>query len=155
MKAFTALVLVSIMLSVSTVASPTCAYDEPLVGVKEGDWMEYNVDITGIPPPIHNVTWMRIEVLQIEGKAAFSVNLTVRYANGTFYSSIWKFNFTEGNVEGWVIIPSNLGPKDTFYDNFLKNRQKHSYREPRAKNSVKCKPNSNIWKRLLQNQGMG
>jgi hypothetical protein len=40
--------------------------------------------------------------------------------NGTFYSSIWKFNFTKGNTEGWIIIPPNLSPKDTFYDNFSK-----------------------------------
>ncbi len=47
---------------------------------------------------------------------AFSVNLTARYANGTIGSAVWKFNFTEGNVGGWIIIPSNLGPGDTFYD---------------------------------------
>jgi hypothetical protein len=48
------------------------------------------------------------------------VNLTVRFANGTLDSSIWKFNFTEGNTEGWVIIPSGLGSGDTFFDNFSK-----------------------------------
>ncbi len=31
-------------------------------------------------------------------------------------SSIWEFNFTEGEVEGWVIIPPNLGVGDIFYD---------------------------------------
>jgi hypothetical protein len=62
---------------------------------------------------------MRMEVLQVNG-ADFQVNVTVRFLNGTFYSSIWKFNFTKGNTEGWIIIPSNLSPKDTFYDNFSK-----------------------------------
>ena len=46
------------------------------------------------------------------------MNLTSRYANGTVGSAIWKFNFTEGNVGGWIIIPSNLGPGDTFYDSW-------------------------------------
>ena len=117
MKAFTALILASIIVSVSIIASPTLAYDEPSVGVKEGDWIEYNISVTGTgtPPPTHDVRWMRIETLPVQS-AAFSVNLTVRYANGTIGSAVWKFNFTEGNVEGWIIIPSNLGPGDTFYD---------------------------------------
>lgn len=117
MKAFTALILASIIVSFSIIASPTLAYDEPSVGVKEGDWIEYNISVTGTgtPPPTHDVRWFRIQILQIQG-AAFSVNLTARYANGTLGSAVWKFNFTEGNVGGWIIIPSNLGPGDTFYD---------------------------------------
>jgi len=92
-------------------------YDEPLVGVKEGDWIEYNVSITGTGamPPTHDVNWMRIEVLPVQG-TKFSVNLTSKYSNGTIGSAIWKFNFTEGELGGWIIIPSNLSPGDTFYD---------------------------------------
>ena len=125
MKAFTALILASIIVSVSVIASPTLAYDEPSVGVKEGDWIEYNVSITGTgtPPPTHDVRWFRIEILPVQG-AAFSVNLTARYANGTLGSAVWKFNFTEGNVGGWIIIPSNLGPGDTFYDSWTTETRK-------------------------------
>jgi hypothetical protein len=112
-----ALILASIIVSVSIIASPSLAYGEPSVGVKEGDWMEYDINVTGTgtPPPTHDVRWMRITILPVQG-TAFSANFTVRYANGTVGSAIWKFNFTEGNVEGWLIIPSNLGPGDTFYD---------------------------------------
>jgi hypothetical protein len=117
MKTVTALLLIGIIVSLSIIASPTLASDEPSVGVKKGDWIEYNISVTGTgtPPPTHNVRWMKLEILQIQG-AAFSVNLTARYANGTIGSAVWKFNFTEGNVGGWLIIPSNLGPGDTFYD---------------------------------------
>jgi len=114
MKTFAATILVCILAAVS-ILLPAGGYGAPSVGVKEGDWIVYKVNITGTPPPIHNVTWMKMEVLQVHG-AAFSVNLTVRYTNGTLYSSIWKFNFTGGNEEGWIIIPSNLGAGDTFYD---------------------------------------
>jgi uncharacterized membrane protein YozB (DUF420 family) len=65
---------------------------------------------------------MRIEILPVQG-AAFSVNLTSRYANGTIGSAVWKFNFTEGNVGGWIIIPSNLSPGDTFYDSSIHNNK--------------------------------
>jgi hypothetical protein len=117
MKACTALTLAIIVVSVSIIAPPTLAYAELSVGVKEGDWTEYDVSMTGTGsmPPTHDVRWFRLEVLQVQG-TAFSVNLTARYANGTVGSAIWKFNFTEGNVGGWIIIPSNLGSGDTFYD---------------------------------------
>jgi len=119
MKAFTALVLATIMVTVLISASPALAFDEPLVGVKEGDWIEYNVSVTGTGamPPTHDVRWFKIEVLPIQG-AAFSVNLTSKYVNGTLGSDIWEFNFTEGNVGGWIIIPSSLSPGDTFYDSW-------------------------------------
>jgi len=88
-----------------------------LWGVKEGDFIEYNISVTGTgtPPPTHDVRWMRIDILQVYG-AVFSVNVTARYANGTVGSEVWDFNFTAGNVGGWIIIPSNLSPGDTFYD---------------------------------------
>src|SRR4030042_2529529 len=124
MKALTSLILASIIVSVAIIASPARAYDEPSVGVEEGDWIEYNISVTGTgtPPPTHDVRWMRIEILPVQG-AAFSANLTARYANGTVGSAIWKFNFTEGNVGGWIIIPSNLDVGDTFYDSSIHNHK--------------------------------
>jgi len=117
MKALTVLMLVGLIVSVSVMASSVLAYYEPSVGVKEGDSIEYNIIVTGTgtPPPTHDVRWMRIDILQVYG-AVFSVNITARYANGTVGSEVWDFNFTAGNVGGWIIIPSNLSPGDTFYD---------------------------------------
>ncbi|MCW4008967.1 MAG: hypothetical protein NWF09_09820 [Candidatus Bathyarchaeota archaeon] len=117
LKVAAALILASIIVTVLVGAAAALAYGVPSVGVKEGDWIEYTVSITGkgTPPPTHDVRWFRMEVLQVQG-AAFSVNLTARYANGTVGSAIWQFNFTEGHVEGWMIIPANLSPGDTFYD---------------------------------------
>lgn len=118
MQAFTTLLLTITIVSV--IVSPVLAYEEPWVGVKEGDWIEYNVSVTGIGamPPTHDVRWMRMEILKVQG-AAFSMNLTVNYANGTIGSAVWEFNFTEGNVGGWLIVPSNLGFGDTFYDSSI------------------------------------
>ena len=116
MKAFTLLILVIIFVSFSIVVSPTSANDNSLVGVKYGDWIEYTVSITGpTSAPAHNITWFRIEILDIES-VAFQANVTVKNVNGTLSSSNWKFNFTEGQVEGWVIIPANLGVGNNFYD---------------------------------------
>lgn len=104
------------IISISIVVSPTSANDNPLVGVKKGDWIEYTVSITGPASALaHNITWFRIEILTVED-AAFQANVTVKNVNGSLSSSTWKFNFTEGEVEGWVIIPANLGVGNTFYD---------------------------------------
>ena len=92
----------------------TVTYGEPAVGVKEGDWIEYTVEATGTPPPGQDLNWVRIEILDVEG-AVFHANFTVRNVNGTVSSSIRNFNFTKGAAD-WTIIPSNLGPGDTFYD---------------------------------------
>ena len=120
MKTVYALILASLIVSVSIIASSPLAYGEASVGVKKGDWIEYNINMTGsgTPPPTHDVRWMRIEVLPVQGKA-FSINVTARYANGTIGSAVWKFNFSEGDVGGWIIIPANLGPGDTFYDSSI------------------------------------
>lgn len=124
MKAVTALTMASIMVTVLILAIPALASAEPSVGVKEGDWIEYDISVSGVgtPPPTHDVRWMRIEVLPVQG-SAFSANITSRYANGTVGSAVWKFNFTEGNVGGWIIIPSNLSPGDTFYDSSIHNKK--------------------------------
>jgi hypothetical protein len=122
MKGFTALIMVSIV-AVSIIVLPALAY-APSVGVKEGDWIEYDISVCGVgtPPPTHDVRWMRLEILSIQG-SAFSANITSMYANGTVGSAVWKFNFTEGNVGGWIIIPSNLSPGDTFYDSSIHNKK--------------------------------
>ena len=96
--------------------SPVVAFEESSVGVKKGDWIEYAVNITGgTPPPKLAIDSYRIEILDVEG-ATFQANFTVRYVNGTVDSSVWNYNFTEGQVGGWTIIPPNLGVGDIFYD---------------------------------------
>jgi hypothetical protein len=87
MKAFTASTLAIIMVSFSIIASPALAYGEHSVGVKKGDWIEYTVEITGpTSAPSHNITWFRMEILNVEG-TAFQANVTVRNVNGTLSSS--------------------------------------------------------------------
>ncbi len=118
MKPFTALALVCVLFSFSALLVPVAAVNHPTVGVKNGDWIEYRIEMTGqTANPAKNMTWFRMDILNVEG-AAFDVNVTVRYINGTLRSSIWKFNFTEGNYGGWTVIPANLNPGDTFYDSW-------------------------------------
>ncbi len=112
------------MVSVLLITTSAYAVEEPLVGVKEGDWIEYDVALngTGKAPPTHDVRWFRMEVIDVQD-TAFWVNLTARYANGTVGHSVWDFNFTDGNVGGWVIIPADLSPGEKFYDSSRHNNK--------------------------------
>jgi len=124
MKKAIVLALISLVmcLSIFTLSTFThvIASVEPTVGVKEGDWMEYTISPagTGSLPPTHDVRWMRMEVLTVDGQCFFT-NVTVRYANGTLGSAIWPFNFAEGNTAGWTIIPANISAGETFFDSYI------------------------------------
>jgi hypothetical protein len=111
------IVEVAIFVCVSSLNElPVYAFNESSVGVKKGDWIEYSVNVTGgVPPPKLAIDSYRIEILDVKG-AAFQANFIVRYVNGTVDSSVWNYNFTEGQVGGWTIIPKNLGVGDMFYD---------------------------------------
>lgn len=113
----TTLLLTTMVVSVLAVVSCVLVYAEPSTGVKRGDWIEYSMSITGPPldDPLRNVTWYRTEILEVNG-ASFQANKTGLMVNGTLSSSIWGFNLTEGQVQGWAIIPANLSPGDAFFD---------------------------------------
>jgi hypothetical protein len=88
------------------------------VGVKQGDWIEYNATTTGNPPKEHNVTWARMEILRVQGNEV-DVNVTTQARNGTVSSLLMTLNIDKGEIGAWWIIPANLNPGDTFYDAFL------------------------------------
>jgi hypothetical protein len=114
--AFACTLILIIIVPILAAVSSTRAYAEPATGVKKGDWIEYSFNITGPPlEPIRNLTWYRTEILKVDG-TWFRANKTALLANGSFSSSIWDFNLTEGQVQSWAIIPANLSSGDTFFD---------------------------------------
>jgi hypothetical protein len=110
------LILIIITVPILASVSSTHACAEPATGVKKGDWIEYSFNITGPPlEPLRNLTWYRTEILEVDG-TWFLANKTALLVNGSFSSSVWDFNFTEGQVQSWAIIPANLSLADTFFD---------------------------------------
>jgi hypothetical protein len=85
------------------------------VGVKKGDWIEYNVAFTGAPPVGHEVSWARMEVSGVQG-TAISLIITTSALNGTSYNEIIMLNLTQGVLGDDFVIPSNLKDGDTFFD---------------------------------------
>jgi hypothetical protein len=96
-----------------------CAFGEISVGVKPGDWIEYNAVTYGNPPEEHNVTWARLEILQVQGLEV-RVNVTTQARDGSLSNRTMTLNPQTGQIGAWWIIPANLNPGETFYDDFLK-----------------------------------
>jgi hypothetical protein len=90
------------------------------IGVKTGDWMEYTVSTTGLPPEGHDVVWARMEILSIvDGE--ITVNTTTKAANGSFANVVMTLNPSVGQVDVWAIIPADLRKGDSFFDKNLGN----------------------------------
>jgi hypothetical protein len=85
------------------------------VGVKKGDWIEYQVALTGSPPADHDVTWARMEVTNVQGKA-INLNVTTEFKNGTLLYENVTLNLETGQLGDDFIIPANLNSGATFFD---------------------------------------
>ena len=90
------------------------------VGVKAGDWVEYKVVTTGVPPQGHDVVWARMDILSVVN-GEIEINASTRAANGKYSSVIMSLNPQLGQVDVWAIIPSNLSAGDSFFDKNLGN----------------------------------
>jgi hypothetical protein len=77
--------------------------------------MEYNVTTTGTPMSGHDITFARLEIIDVEG-TAIKANVSSIADNGTVSTITRNFNLQQGQIQAWVIIPANLGPGDSFYD---------------------------------------
>jgi len=86
---------------------------EVIVGVKPGDWIEYNVTITGDVPEQHDVTWCKIEVTAVEEKKVY-VNITSRYSDGSEETVPSTLNLETGQIGDCFIIPANLNAGAVF-----------------------------------------
>ena len=86
---------------------------EIVVGVKQGDWIEYKVTVTGDVPEEHDVTWCKIEVIAVEEKNVY-VNITSRYSDGREETVPSTLNLETGQIGDCFIIPANLNAGDVF-----------------------------------------
>lgn len=109
------LALPIVLLIVLAVLAPVAISAEISVGVKQGDWIEYQVTFTGTPDPGHDVTWARMEVVEVQGK---SINLAIstEFSNGTLLNETITLNLEAGQLGDDFIIPANLNSGDTFFD---------------------------------------
>jgi hypothetical protein len=97
-------------------ASTNIASGQLSIGVKQGDWVQYEVSTTGTPIEGHNIVSAKMEIIEVNDDGRIRANVTTTAQNGTVSIVTRSFNFQEGQVEGWIIIPANLGGGDSFYD---------------------------------------
>jgi hypothetical protein len=109
------LVLITALLIFLLIMSTAAA--EMSVGVKQGDWIEYQAVFTGTPPAGHEVTWARTEVADVQG-TVINLNVTTKFANGTLLSETITLNLATGQLGDEFIIPANLGVGDSFFDKY-------------------------------------
>ena len=96
-----------------SIAFSAVASAEIVVGVKQGDWIEYDVAFTGDFPMQHDVTWCRIEVTAVDGKNVY-VDITSRYADGSNETISSTVKLETGQIGEAFIIPANSDKGDTF-----------------------------------------
>jgi ribosomal protein L14 len=92
-------------------AVPVAAAAEVTVGVKQGDWVEYNIEYTGSPPTDYP-TWMRVEVLDVQG-TNITLEATRELINGTTATHSFTANLETGAPD-LFIVPADLEDSDTF-----------------------------------------
>jgi hypothetical protein len=95
--------------------APATISAEISVGVKQGDWIEYQVAFTGTPAEEHDVVWARMEIAAVQGKSV-NLDMTVNFSDGTQKPEASILNFETGQLGDDFIIPANLTVGDTFYD---------------------------------------
>ena len=96
------------------------------IGVKAGDWIEYDYTATNAPLGTTMSTWMKVEILSVEGTTV-AVRLTMRMSNGTEGSENLTLDFardlpygTGGTFDtffgfGFVIPANSTVGKDYIY----------------------------------------
>jgi hypothetical protein len=83
-------------------------------GVKDGDYVVYEVTSEGTTQKA-NLVAERIDFQNVQ-ESQFTANITLIYDNATVVTEIRSFNFPEGQVGKWEVIPANLGLGDSFQD---------------------------------------
>jgi hypothetical protein len=102
----------ALMLFLSCVSVASADYS---VGVKGGDWIEYNVSYTGTPTGGHDVTWARMDILAVSGNE-ISISIISRFEDGTTETTSSTLNLATGHLIDDFIIPADLTVGSSFPD---------------------------------------
>ncbi len=113
--------LLAILLTVLVVAvSISTVFADVSVGVKQGDWIQYNVHVTGNPPGDHKIQWASMNVTDVQG-TTITLDIQTVFNNGTIYPEHIILNLATGILGDDFFIPKNLNVGDQFYDAYQGN----------------------------------
>jgi hypothetical protein len=102
------------------------------VGVKRGDWIEYQVAEKGNPTPDYNITWARMNITDVNG-LKITIDVQTVYANGTIYLEPQiHLDLAKGAIGDGFFIPANFNVGDQFYSEYQGNITISSIRQLEA-----------------------
>jgi len=85
------------------------------VGIKKGNWIEYNVSYSGSLNKSHEVNWARMEILEVQG-TTISVSIYSKHPDESIENSNYTLNLETGYLIDNFIIPANLNKGESFFD---------------------------------------
>ncbi|MDR0373742.1 MAG: hypothetical protein LBI79_09415 [Nitrososphaerota archaeon] len=106
---------VAIILVILVTVSAVGVLGEISSGVKTGDWITYQVSVSGYPPADHDLKFATMDILEVEG-VIIHLSVTSEFANSTTFTEQITLNLDEGILGDAFFIPSNLNTGDQFYD---------------------------------------
>ena len=112
--------LTSVFLIVLILSTPAVVFAQATVGVKAGNWVEYNVTSTGTPMEGHDATWAKMTIDGIDGPQV-NVTFSSRLTDGTIENATEDLDFATGRYIDYFLVPAGLQNGDSFYDNYLGN----------------------------------
>jgi len=90
------------------------------VGVKPGDWMEYNVTYIGAAaPPEDYAKWIRFHITDVQGTSIMA-NMTYEAVNGTISKVSGTYDLKTGVLQ-LLVVPAGLTFGDVFYHESYEN----------------------------------
>jgi hypothetical protein len=111
-------VLITVLAVALLCIGPVTVLSQVTVGVKPGQYAEYNVSFTGTPMVGHDATWARMEIAGVEG-SALNVTFISRLADGSTENVTENLNFATGRFIDYFVVPAGLNEGDSFYDQTL------------------------------------
>ena len=96
-------------------AFTAAAFADVTVGVQKGDWIQYNVHVTGNPPGDHNIQWASMNVTDVKD-ANITLDIQTLFNNGTLYPEHITLDLSAGILGDDFFIPRNMRVGDQFFD---------------------------------------
>jgi hypothetical protein len=88
------------------------------VGVKAGQYAEYNSSSTGNPMQGHDATWARMDINAVN-VSAVNVTFISTLTDGSNETASENLNFATGIYIDYFVVPANLKTGDSFFDSTL------------------------------------
>lgn len=90
------------------------AYAEVQVGVKVGDWVKYELTVSGASPPQDLPQWVRAECTSVAGTNV-TLRMLMHMSNGAEHMETWTIDVATGSGHAFfqAVIPANSKTGDT------------------------------------------